>query len=131
MTPIAELDNQGQVIARYVYGSQDQVPDYLLMGEAIYRLVTDHLGSVRLVVNVMTGEVVQRLDYDAWGNVLQDTNPGFQPFGFVGGIYDSLTGLVHFGARDYDPQMGRWISKDPIGFASEDTNLYAYVYNVV
>jgi len=92
-------------------------------------LVTDQLGSVRLVVNVMTGEVVQRLDYDVWGNVLQDTNPGFQPFGFAGGLYDSLTGLVRFGARDYDPTVGRWTSKDPIGFASEDTNLYAYVYN--
>jgi RHS repeat-associated protein len=129
LTPIAQVDNQGQVIARYVYGSQDQVPDYLLMGEAIYRLVTDHLGSVRLVVNVMTGEVVQRLDYDVWGNVLSDTNPGFQPFGFAGGFYDSLTGLVHFGSREYDPQVGRWTTTDPIGFASEDTNLYAYVYN--
>jgi len=129
LTPIAQLDSQGQVVARYVYGSQDHVPDYLVMGEAIYRLVTDQLGSVRLVVNVMTGEVVQRLDYEVWGNVLQDTNPGFQPFGFAGGLYDSLTGLVRFGARDYDPAVGRWTSKDPIGFASEDTNLYAYVYN--
>jgi len=129
LTPIAQLDNQGQVVARYVYGSQDRVPDYPLLGEAIYRLVTDHLGSVRLVVDVMTGEVVQRLDYDVWGNVLQDTNPGFQPFGFAGGMSDSLTGLVHFGTRDYDPSVGRWTTKDPIGFASEDTNLYAYVYN--
>ncbi|GEM_PF-1082216 len=129
LTPIAELDSQGQVVARYVYGSQDHVPDYLLMGETLYRLVTDQLGSVRLVVNVMTGEVVQRLDYDVWGNVLNDTNPGFQPFGFAGGLYDSLTGLVRFGAREYDPAVGRWTSKDPIGFASEDTNLYAYVYS--
>jgi RHS repeat-associated protein len=129
LTPIAQVNNQGQVVARYVYASQDHVPDYLVMGEAIYRLVTDQLGSVRLVVKVMTGEVVQRLDYDVWGKVLQDTNPGFQPFGFAGGLYDSLTGLVHFGAREYDPQVGRWTTKDPIGFASEDTNLYAYVYN--
>ncbi len=129
LTPIAELDSQGQVVAHYVYGSQDHVPDYLVMGKTLYRLVMDQLGSVRLVVNVMTGEVVQRLDYDVWGNVLQDTNPGFQPFGFAGGLYDSLTGLVRFGARDYDPAVGRWTSKDPIGFASEDTNLYAYVYN--
>jgi len=129
LTPIAQVDSQGQVVARYVYGSQDHVPDYLVMGETLYRLVTDQLGSVRLVVNVMTEEVVQRLDYDVWGNVLNDTNPGFQPFGFAGGLYDSLTGLVHFGARDYDPAVGRWTTKDPIGFASEDTNLYAYVYN--
>ena len=54
-----------------------------------YRLVTDHLGSVRLVVNTSDGAIAQRLDYDAWGQVTLDTNPGFQPFGYAGGIYDS------------------------------------------
>jgi hypothetical protein len=34
---------------------------------------------------------------------------------------------VRFGARDYDPDMGRWTNKDPIGFAGGDTNVYAYV----
>jgi hypothetical protein len=33
-------------------------------------------------------QLAQRLDYDAWGNVTTDTNPGFQPFGFAGGLYD-------------------------------------------
>jgi YD repeat-containing protein len=47
---------------------------------------------VRLVVNAETGQVVQRMDYDAFGRVLQDTNPGFQPFGFAGGRYDADTG---------------------------------------
>ena len=32
-----------------------------------------------------------------------------------------------FGARDYDSTVGRWTTKDPIGFAGGDTNLYAYV----
>ena len=39
------------------------------------------------------------------------------------------TQLVRFGARDYDPETGRWTSKDPIGFAGGDTNLYGYVLN--
>ena len=69
------------------------------------------------------------MDYDVWGNVLVDTNPGFQPFGFAGGIYDQHTGLVRFGARDYDPETGRWTAKDPIGFGGGDTNLYGYVLN--
>jgi RHS repeat-associated protein len=56
------------------------------------------------------------MDFDEFGNVLTDTNPGFQPFGFAGGIYDGDTGLVRFGARDYDPQTGRWTAKDPVGF---------------
>jgi len=87
------------------------------------------LGSVRLVVNAETGEVVQRMDYDAFGRVLQDTNPGFQPFGFAGGLYDDDTGLVRFGARDYDAYTGRWTAKDPVLFDSGSSNLYAYVNN--
>lgn len=45
-----------------------------------------------------------------------------------GGLYDADTGLVRFGARDYDPEVGRWTAKDPTGFAGGDTNLYAYAY---
>jgi RHS repeat-associated protein len=72
--------------------------------------------------------VAQRLDYDEFGQVLQDTNPGFQPFGFAGGLYDLDTGIVYFGARDYDALVGRWTGKDPSGFAG-GVNLYAYVKN--
>ncbi len=53
----------------------------------------------------------------------------FQPFGFAGGLYDGDTGLVRFGARDYDPYTGRWTAKDPILFEGGDTNLYGYVLN--
>ena len=57
-----------------------------------------------------------------------DTNPGFQPFGFAGGLYDRDTGLVRFGARDYDAGIGRWLAKDPIKFRG-GSNAYAYVHN--
>jgi RHS repeat-associated protein len=92
-----------------------------------FRIVSDDLGSPRLVVDVDSGEVAQRLDYDAFGRVVRDTNPGFQPFGFAGGLYDPDTGLVRFGARDYDPETGRWTAQDPIDFAAGDSNLYGYV----
>ncbi len=55
------------------------------------------------------------------------TSPGFQPFGFAGGLYDPDTKLTHFGAREYDASVGRWLTKDPILFAGGDTNLYGYV----
>jgi RHS repeat-associated protein len=99
----------------------------MVRGGTTYRLISDHLGSVRLVVDASDGTVLQRMDYDEFGNVLQDTNPGFQPFGFAGGIYDRDTGLVRFGARDYEPETGRWTAKDPIRFLARDTNLYGYV----
>ena len=125
----AELDATGQLVSRFVYGSRPQVPDYMEKNGTTYRLITDHLGSVRLVVDAQTGAIAQRLDYDEFGRVLQDTNPGFQPCGFAGGLYDPATQLVRFGARDYDPETGRWTAKDPILFAGGDTNLYGYVVN--
>ncbi len=67
------------------------------------------------------------MDYDEFGNVTLDTNPGFQPFGFAGGIYDLHTELVRFGARDYEPSIGRWMAKDVIRFDGGDSNLYQYV----
>jgi RHS repeat-associated protein len=66
------------------------------------------------------------MDYDELGRVVLDTSPGLQPFGFAGGLYDADTGLVRFGARDYDAETGRWTAKDPLLFEGGDTNLYAY-----
>ena len=124
---VAELDGEGKVVSRFVYGSRTHVPGYLIKDGASYRILTDHLGSPRLIVHAETGELAQRLDYDVFGAVLQDTRPGFQPFGFAGGLRDDQTGLVRFGARDYDPETGRWTARDPLLFEGGDTNLYAYV----
>jgi RHS repeat-associated protein len=104
------------------------VPEYVQTVSGTYRIVTDHLGSPRVVVDASTGAVVQRMGFDEWGQVTYDSNPGFQPFGFAGGLYDRDTGLVRFGRRDYDPQTGRWTNKDPVRF-SGGLNLYAYVEN--
>ncbi len=129
LSPVAELDGAGNLVTLFVYGNRLTVPAYLVRGGVTYRLFSDHLGSVRLVVNTSDGSIAQRLDYDAFGRVTLDTNPGFQPFGFAGGLYDLQTGLVRFGARDYDPETGRWTSKDPLGFDGGDTNLYGYAVN--
>jgi RHS repeat-associated protein len=123
---VAELDSTGAVVARFVYGDRPNVPEYMIRVGRTYRLLHDHLGSVRLVVDASTGEVTQRIDYDAYGQVVQDTRPGFQPFGYAGGLYDERTRLVRFGARDYDAHTGRWTAKDPILFNGGDPNLYGY-----
>jgi RHS repeat-associated protein len=49
------------------------------------------------------------------------------PFGFAGGLHDRDTGLVRFGFRDYDPDIGRWTAKDPILFLGGSYDLYGYV----
>lgn len=126
LTPVAELDGSGNVVSRFVYATGVNVPDYLVRGDSTYRLVRDHLGSVRLVVNVATGTVAQRIDYDEFGVETANTNPAWQPFGYAGGLTDSQTGLVRFGARDYDPVAGRWAAKDPILFGGGATSLYNY-----
>jgi RHS repeat-associated protein len=126
--PTAELDGTGAVVSRFVYAGRSHVPAYLITGAATYRIITDQVGSPRLVIDAASGAVAQELDHDVFGNVVLDTNPGFQPFGFAGGLYDRQTGLVHFGAREYDPETGRWTSKDPIGFGGGDPNLYGYVF---
>ena len=125
--PIAELAGDNTVKARYVYGTRSIVPDYMVKNGNTYRLLTDQLGSVRLVVDASSGAVAQEIEYDPFGAVIRDTNEGFQPFGFAGGLYDSATGLTHFGAREYDARMGRWTASDPISFSGGDTNLYGYV----
>lgn len=78
--------------------------------------------------NTTDGTVAQRIDFDEFGQVLIDTNPGFQPFGFAGGLYDTHTGLVRFGARDYDALTGRWTAKDAIRFNGGTTGLYSYAF---
>lgn len=126
LRPIAELDEAGDVVARFVYGTKPNVPEYIVKGGTTYRIFSDHLGSPRLIVDANTGALVQRLDFHPFGEVIQDSNPGWQPFGFTGGHYDQDTGLVRLGARDYDPTSGRWLGKDPIGMSVGGPNLYSY-----
>ena len=127
--PVEELDGAGNVLKRFLYASGKNSPDLMIQAGVPYRILSDHLGSPRLVANASTGAVAQRMRHDEFGNVLEDTNVGFTPFGFAGGLYDADTGLVRFGVRDYDPVVGRWISKDPIRFDGGQPNLYVYVGN--
>jgi RHS repeat-associated protein len=105
------------------------MPVAMTIGGFKYCLSYDQIGSLRIVANA-SGNVVKNIDYDSFGNVINDNNPDlYVPFGFAGGMYDRDTGLLRFGYRDYDPDTGRWLAVDPIGIMSGDLNLYRYVWN--
>lgn len=126
----ASINALAQYVREYVYATNVNVPDYLIMSGLKYRLITDHLGSPRLLVRTDTGTVTQRMDYNTLGLVTADSNPTIHPFGYAGGLWDAQTMTVRFGARTYDPRStGRWTTKDPVGFSGGDTNLYGYVLN--
>ncbi|TMB21424.1 MAG: RHS repeat-associated core domain-containing protein, partial [Deltaproteobacteria bacterium] len=121
-------DGTGALKAQFVFGNGRHTPDYMIKAGQTNRLVWDQIGNVHLVVDP-AGAVVERIDYDEFGNIISDTAPGFQPFSFAGGARDVDTGLVRFGLRDYDSTIGRWTSADPLRFNGGSTDLFTYVAN--
>ncbi|MEN8246344.1 MAG: RHS repeat-associated core domain-containing protein [Thermodesulfobacteriota bacterium] len=125
---LAIFDESDHVVARFEY-ADGRVPVSMTSAGDTYYLAYDPVGSLRLVADD-AGNVVKRVDYDTFGNIIADSNPGVDIwFGFAGGLHDRDIGLVRFGHRDYDPQTGRWTAKDPIFFNGGDTDLYGYCLN--
>ena len=114
--------------------------------ETTYYFLTDHLGSVNVVLDEQ-GNVVERRDYLPYGQeraVHEELNVPETDYGFTGKELDSETGLNYYGARYYDSEIGRFIQMDPMlmgmdkmnskqrnAFLSNPQNLntYAYVQN--
>jgi RHS repeat-associated protein len=98
-------------------------------GKKVY--LTDHLGSV--LNSPLGGE------FKAYGPFGTSTHLGNlfsqirreEPvmYGFTGRQFDPESGLYYYRARMYDPSLGRFTTRDPIGFAGGDANLYRYVLN--
>lgn len=124
----AVLEPDRSLRVMYVYGNHSAAPTYLVKQGQKYKIFTTPQGSIRAIYDV-NGVAKQEIEYDEYGAVLSMTNPTFQPLGFNSGLHDIDTRLVRFGARDYDPEVGRWNSKDPILFDGGDANLYGYVIN--
>jgi RHS repeat-associated protein len=125
---LAVFDGSDNLVMRFDY-ADGRMPVSMTRGGSTYYLSYDQVGSLRIVADAF-GNVIRRIDYDSFGNIIEDTDPTFEvPFGFAGGLHDRDTGLVRFGYRDYDPDVGRWTAKDPILFAGGDTDLYGYALN--
>ncbi len=87
-----------------------------------YYVTTDAMGSVTAILDE-EGNVLERRSYDAFGEMICMA-PGGTPVaesptgldvGFQGQIRDEVTGLYQMGYRWYNPVLGRWLSRDPVG----------------
>ncbi|WP_020518785.1 RHS repeat-associated core domain-containing protein [Catelliglobosispora koreensis] len=99
-------------------------------GHDLHWLAGDHQQTAQKAINASDLGVVTRRQTPFGGN--RGTAAAFpSETGFVGGTNDRSTGLVHIGARDYDPALGRFISVDPIMNADDPQqhNGYAYANN--
>ncbi|MCP4369461.1 MAG: RHS repeat-associated core domain-containing protein, partial [Deltaproteobacteria bacterium] len=90
----------------------------------------DGNGNVGQLVESVNGDVVAHYEYDAFGkvSVAKGTQTVNNPYQFSTKYSDGETGLVYYGYRYYDPETGRWLSRDAI--EEKDTlNLYLYSLN--
>ena len=124
-TLLAETNKQGAITAYYVYGL-GMISKVTPQGAAYYYHY-DNIGSTVAITN-QSGVIVNKYAYDSFGKVLSQVEGVANPFKFVGamGVMDEGNGLFYMRARYYDPSTGRFISKDPIGWAG-GLNLYGYV----
>jgi RHS repeat-associated protein len=97
--------------------------------ERCYYYHRDHQGSITALTDEQ-GSIVERLEYDAFGNILQHQKEvqTHNPFAYTGREFDRPD-LYYYRARYYDPTQRRFISADPIGLLSGDFNFYRYVGN--
>jgi RHS repeat-associated protein len=102
-------------------------------GRSYFYVHTDHLNTPRKIAQPTTGTLAWRWDTDPFGTVAPNQNPGgLGTFVYnlraPGQYYQAETGLNQNMARDYDPQVGRYVESDPIGLHA-GVNTYAYVAN--
>lgn len=102
------------LITSYIYGPKGLIG--FMRRDEFYSVVTDHEGSIRLVVK--NGEVVAAYDYLPYGNLMRKYghNPDAHiSYRYTGQEWDEETGLYNYHARFYDPSIGRFYQIDPKG----------------
>src|SRR6266536_2397998 len=122
---LRDLDGTGNAIADYLNGPGIDNKLRQISGGAALYFVQDHLGTTRALADA-TGNVSSSLDYDSYGNV--SSGSASTRYTYNGREIDSDVGLIYYRARWYDPQQGRFISEDPIGFRG-GINFYGFVEN--
>ena len=125
------------VATTYIYGLRyiDDIICRTTGSETLYAL-QDPNWNVCALVNA-SGVVQERMTYDSFGkpafrnaNFTAKTASSYNwTKTFTGQVYDSETGLMLYRNRYYHPALGRFITRDPIGYDASDVNLYRYVHN--
>jgi RHS repeat-associated protein len=123
---LRDLDGSGNTIADYLNGPGIDNKFRQTSGSTALYFIQDHLGTTRALTDA-SGNIASSLGYDSYGNV--SSGSASTRYTYTGREADSDNGLMYYRARWYDPQQGRFISEDPIGFDGGDVNVYSYVAN--
>ncbi len=125
---VTEYDGNWNVKSKYTRNLIIDDPMAVEQGTNTFYYHMDGLGSV---VNLTDsgGSSIKGYIYKSFGEIYSETGSLVQPFTFTGREYDPESGLYYYRARYYDPRAGRFLTRDPIGFAGRDVNLYRYVQN--
>jgi len=132
---ITEYDGTGVLLRKFIYGPGIDEPILMDEGANTYYYHYDGLGSVTEITD-SNGVLVERYEYDIYGKVtIKDSQDNIlvessvsNPYYFTGRRFDLETGLYYYRARYYDPELGRFLTTDPIEYEG-GINLYTYVYN--
>lgn len=124
---LEEVDNSGNVSARYTDTTDVDEPLSELRGSATSYYQADELGSVTSLSNG-AGAPTNTYTFDSFGKLTAPTGTLTNPFQYTGRESDQETGLYYYRARYYDPQSGRFVSEDPLGFGG-GTNFFVYAEN--
>lgn len=123
LRPCEERDSAGvTVLRRFQSGGIYDVSTFTPMFYAF-----DHLGNIREMTDG-AGTVRARYAYDLFGRQTKLSGDRDAPFGYTGHFSHAQSGLFLAKHRAYSPNLGRWISEDPLGMA-DGANLYRYVRN--
>ena len=113
---LAELDNSWGVAATYAYRPGVDRPLAMQRGGATYYYTQDAQGNVTGLLNA-AGSVVQQYHYTPYGEAQAGYGTIVNPYQYKGREWDAEARLHYMRARYYDPQLGRFLSEDPLGLA--------------
>lgn len=117
----------GQILREYFYTPTKELVAVKMDG-ILYHVITDRSHSITGLVNSVTGEYFSQT-YDVWGKITASTFPKGFDLGYVGAFLEASLNYSILGPRVYDPEIGRFLSKDPLpGVILDSLSQNEYIY---